>query len=1321
MPIISSKPLKLRKYLKPLVKFSPRITASALLLASVCSAHAVDLERAQSTLIPKRETGVIEFLKDNPKYDGRDVVIAVLDTGVDPAALGLQTTSTGKRKILDIIDGSGGGDVDMSHIVELKDISKSSPLIGLTGRTLTLPKRLKSPSKQIRIGMKRGDELFHREPWDRLMTERKEAWALKNNRVRGERKSEEKVDWEDKHPNDRSLKEQDLAARKEMLESLEKSFIDDSLGPVYDCVLWFDGDDYRVIVDTDEDGDLTDETVLRPFGVDGEYARFADPVSATFAVQVYDEGELLSIVTVSGSHGTHVAAIAAANFPDEPQRNGIAPGAQILSITVGDVRLGGGGDGVGYFRAVASAAQYGVDIMNLSFGGGSTYQDGSSYSPQLFDRLVRDYGVTAFASVGNNGPGLSTLGSPGGVGARVIGVGAFTSSEMGKYLYSLTDESPDTAFGFSSRGPAKNGDLGVDIFAPGAATASLASDSLRGSQMYNGTSMSSPSAAGVGALLVSAAKQLKIKTSPERIKAALINTAKSVTDNAFSEGAGLIQIAPALEYLKSTKSEPTLDIFFDLNSSVGTFRGGPGVYLRESLTDSKIDIPISISPELSKRKNDTAAYEWEADVTLKTDQPWLIAPEYMRLANGVQRITLSVDATQLPKDGTVASAQLTGTLSNNPSAGVIFTFPVTIIQPIELSNPIEYRHEGTYSLSAGSPERIFLQAPEAADQVELKVKLPDDGTDTSRVFMVNIMTLADNAWSGDKKLTSYLRLSPGEERTLRADVHSGQVVEITLLQRWSSPGAYNLGIQAQFEGLGLEENSLSIAKNRDFAMLSLRPLRDLNAEVTAQLTHSALSFYSVKTERFPGDPRMKFPPPPRKTESYTPFRLRQTFELEVEEDTKIALGSGRDFDTQQDLAGHFHTVYGSTGELLQSGSASRLGAVTLPKGKATITRDILAFDESFLDSAEDTPLLVTMENKIGSLKVYQDIPAITRDKSDGKIALNARKHQTLFFKNTLADAISKLKPTPDYVYGNVSFKNSADAQLSRIPIWVQPGDDFKKVANPEPDPKKDDTKKAPLEVFADELYDKRLAFVNKHITSSDSEIINKRDKVLAELKSEYPEKAELFLTEAKIAATAAYLLPEFMGRPEEGEKGEKGEEGEEGAEKESKVKQDVDARKAIETNLEKARTLSDLASVAQYFGSPEVSFPGDIEARQKHEKLKKEMQDARKVIADSWRLQTAIAVELDDAEAFRTGYTELLRWEKEADKETDKLLRTYYRAQNLLGLTLQKLNEEIAKNPADAKLRETRIDIYRELGWQDLATRDSLKLKLEKAAPLNLL
>ena len=43
-----------------------------------------------SALVPKAVTGAERFLLKYPKWDGRGITIAVLDTGVDPEATGLQ-------------------------------------------------------------------------------------------------------------------------------------------------------------------------------------------------------------------------------------------------------------------------------------------------------------------------------------------------------------------------------------------------------------------------------------------------------------------------------------------------------------------------------------------------------------------------------------------------------------------------------------------------------------------------------------------------------------------------------------------------------------------------------------------------------------------------------------------------------------------------------------------------------------------------------------------------------------------------------------------------------------------------------------------------------------------------------------------------------------------------------------------------------------------------------------------------------------------------------------------------------------------------------
>lgn len=1283
-------------------------------LALVVPISAQDMRDEQETLIPKRETGVLQFLKEHPEFDGRGVVIAVLDTGVDPAAAGLQTTSTGERKIIDLIDGTGVGDVDTSKVVER---TSDGTLEGLTGRTLTLPKKLKNPSGKFHIGIKRGYDLFNSGVKNRVRQLRSQAWDEQYREItdqrrrehaaaekKGERKAFKKA------ADDRTLAEKDEVARETLREALEKGYKGSDPGPVYDCVVWSDGKHFRVIVDTDEDGDLGDEKTLRPFGVGGEYASFGDREASHFSVQVYEDGNLLSIVTVSGSHGSHVAAIASANFPDEPHRNGIAPGARILSVKIGDIRSGGSSTGVGEMRAVAACAQYEADIMNASWGGASQYQNGTSTSAQLYDLLVKKYGVTAFVSAGNSGPALSTLGTPGGTTQSVIGVGAYVSKEMARVLHSQTLEAPSTAYNFTARGPTKSGDLGVDVMGPGGAVASLAYEDLRKSQNYVGTSMSSPSVAGVGALLVSAAKQSEVPHSPPRIRAALMNGA-SFEDGveAFAQGAGLVQALPAWEHLKSNASQSAWGHFYKIKNEDNTFGTGPGLYLRGDISTGERQLRFDISPEYLESVKNKEKFALEEDLVFSATEPWIQIPEYARLGGGNLTIRPIADIPASEPGGEQTFyGEIHATLASAPNAGPLFRIPLTIVRGQKTDPRIEHREQYEMELESGVTNRRFFQVPENANQ--LKVRVSNSGRESrDKTFILHALTLTAHQYPNHNK-REYFTLGYGEEKEFTIPAAAGKTTEIALHQPYFTVGSSELNVDIQFVGVAANQDLVLLRENDEYVPLDL--VSATNEEVTPEGSVDRAHFVKMpdKTEFLSSDKRDEMPAGPKESIAGNPPFLQQTFTLTVEKPTKIQLEMARRFNTGMGVSYGLLTFYHESGKLLYQGQAWRQPTVELPKGKTTIYRDMRSVSRGILEREQDRPLAYSHKiDKPRSLETYQTGRETLTGAKTTKLKLRAGRHYSVMIGSADLASLSEMKPAPDYFSGKLKLMQGKDKQMFEIGVECRPGANFKTVANQKPKPQSREKKSSLLESLDDDLFKRRVTFVNAtKFTNKDDEKA-KRDEMLKALLTEQPKNADLYVTRATILAGQAELLSDWRrpAAPKESE--------EEKAEDKDVELNPKALRRKIFADLKKARDLSGPSEVAAYFGAREDTANDTLDEKKEAAEKQKKMEERRKRLATVGRLKSDVQLNLGQLEASRKSLKEARRWEETPGKPTKQQELALLMAEECYGLALQALNAQLKESPFDKKLIQRKLELYEKLGYDDRwSERIRLQMKMRE-------
>jgi serine protease AprX len=266
-------------------------------------------------------------------------------------------------------------------------------------------------------------------------------------------------------------------------------------------------------------------------GIDRNHPDFAGRIvtGASFVGGNYDD---------DNGHGTHVAGIAAGDGSAENGKyRGVAPEASLYLAKVLDR------DGSGSMSGVMAGVEWAVDqevhVISLSLGGSGSSDGKDALSMTCNAAVARN--IIVCVAAGNEGPGAETIGSP-GAAADVITVGAVDRS--------------DRMASFSSRGPTADGRVKPDICFPGTDIVSARAAGTRMGTPVNdrytaasGTSMATPHASGVAALLRQAVPAL----TPLQAKLALMETALDLGQDKNAQGSGRARADLALA---KAKGEP---------------------------------------------------------------------------------------------------------------------------------------------------------------------------------------------------------------------------------------------------------------------------------------------------------------------------------------------------------------------------------------------------------------------------------------------------------------------------------------------------------------------------------------------------------------------------------------------------------------------------------------------------------------------------------------------------------------------------------------------------------------------------------------------
>ncbi|MER8028317.1 S8 family serine peptidase [Streptomyces bauhiniae] len=660
---------------------------------------------AKNPYNPSFETGAVDFVKNNPKADGRGVTIGILDSGVDLGHPALQKTTTGERKIVDWV-------------------TATDPVSDGDGTWRRMTAAVSGPS--FSVGSGASAETF-----------KAPAGAYKFNYLY-----------------------ESATTGGDMQGDLNRDGdTTDAWGVLYDPATG------TVRVDTDDDLDFGNNPPMKPykdgyqigwFGTDDPKTDVVERIPFVVEIRkdvVYNasgaKADYVNIGVIQSEHGTHVAGITAANGLFGGKMNGAAPGAKIVSSRA--CTWSGGCTNVALTEGMIDlVANRGVDIVNMSIGGLPALNDGNNARAALYTRLIDTYGVQLVISAGNSGPGANTIGDP-GLADKVISVGAAISKETWAANYGSAVDTKYALMPFSSRGPREDGGFTPTITAPGAAinttqtwlpgspVAEAGYTLPAGYSMLQGTSMASPQAAGASALLLSAAKQKNIDLTPAVLRTALTSTAHHIKGaQAYEEGSGLIDVVDAWTAIRlgASAHEYTVKAPVDtaLDDALKTPGFGTGLYDREGGLKSgqrkTYDVTVTRTTGADRAVWHLLSLANDPEHTYR-----VVGSPLVKLPLN-QPVTVKVEAA--PKSAGLKSAILR--VDDPLTVGVDKQILTTVV----VASPVDYTRSFSSSVQRNSTRSYFLTVPQGAKSLEVAIGGLKSGSQTRFIAIHPYGTPVDN-------------------------------------------------------------------------------------------------------------------------------------------------------------------------------------------------------------------------------------------------------------------------------------------------------------------------------------------------------------------------------------------------------------------------------------------------------------------------------------------------------------------------------------------------------------------------------------------------